>query len=361
MADYNPGIESLRGYYYQIKTFISLLASVSDGQSGGYEYCDDASIHDDTTSSYNIDKKQGKNLFQVKKTNVDESTARKVLYNWLLAENADRYNLILAPNYKCDDCVITNINIDKLFDSLCETDGLSLQTKVYKKYKENNKKDLFSEKVEHIRSHYSLIPNYNCDEKIFENFKTHFHYASDTILYQKRIGKFVEKINTLVLEAIQNKKPYVISFTELNAIIENICMDICEDNYEIDYDMFCDYHPISLSDKKIQNSREYIQLEYCNLSKSMILNRLKDKLYYLDFQAYWLERNKTTKINNIEKTAVSNYEDSIVELGNDDSPVNRYSTTIKKEISNTNNKMQSNGVYISLTQETDKRISWKDE
>lgn len=361
MAEYNPGIEALSGYYYQIKTFVSFLANISDGQNGGYEYCDDIAICDDKESSCNINLNRRKKLFQVKKTNVDENTARKVLYNWLLAEDADEYNLIVAPKYICKDDVITKTDINELYKSLCKTDGMSLQTKVYNKYKENNKKDIFSEKVEHIRSHYLLIPDYNCDEKIFENFKTHFHYTSDDFLYQKRIAKFVEKINTLVLESVHNKEPYVISFTELNAIIENVCMDISEDNYEIDYDLFCDYHPISLSDKKIQNSREYIQLEYCNLSKSMILNRLKDKLYYLDFQAYWLERNKTTKINSIENSAVSNYEDTLVELGNDDSPVNRYSTTIKKEISNTNNKMQSNGVYISLTQETDKRISWKDE
>ena len=362
MSDYNPGIESLFGYYYQIKTFVSLLANISEGQSIGYEYLDDVSIHDDSESNYCLENdKSSNNLYQVKKTTVDESVAKKVLYNWILSDNADCYSLIVSNGYTCDDFIINKKDVDELYDSIEKTQGASLSTKVYNKYKKNNEKNLFLEKVNYIRERYKLLSNYDCDLQIFENYKKLFHYDGDKNLYERRISCFLGKINTLILESIQNKKPYIISFLQINAIVEEVCNYINTDTYEIDYNIFCEKKSISLGDEKVKSSREYVQLKHCNLNESVIINRLKDELYYLDFRSYWLERNKTIKISNIENSAVSNFEDACIEVRNNNLPIERYSATIKKEISNTNNKMQSNGVYIALTNDIDKRISWKDE
>lgn len=362
MSDYNPGIESLFGYYYQIKTFVSLLSNISEGQSIGYEYLDDVSVHDDIESNYCLENnKSSKNLYQVKKTTVNESVAKKVLYNWLLSDNADSYYLIISSGYTCDDSIINKKDIDELYNSIEKTKSGSLSTRVYNKYKKNSKRDLFFKKVNYIRERYKLLSNYDCDLKIFENYKIFFHYNGDKNLYEKRISNFLGKISALILESIQNKKPYIISFLQINAIAEEVCNQINADTYEIDYDLFCENNSVSLSDEKIKSSREYVQLNYCNLSESTITNRLKDELYYLDFKSYWLERNKTSKISNIENSAVSNFEDACIEVKNNNLPIERYSATIKKEISNTNNKMQSNGVYISLTNESDQRVSWKDE
>lgn len=362
MTDYNPGIESLFGFYYQIKTFVSLLANIYEGQSIGYEYLDDVSVLDDIESNYCLESnKSGNNLYQVKKTNVDEVVAKKVLYNWLLSDDAESYCLIVSNGYACDDSIINKKDIDELYNSIEKSQGLSLSTRVYNEYKENNKKDLFLRKVNYIRERYTLLSNYDCDLQIFENYKKLFHYDGDKKLYERRIRNFLDKINTLILESVQNKKPYIISFLQINAIAEEICNCINADTYEIDYNMFCEKNFISLRDEGVKLSREYVQLKLCNLNESVIINRLKDELYYLDFRSYWLERNKTIKIRNIENSAVSNFEDTCIEVKNNDLPIERYSATIKKEISNTNNKMQSNGVYISLTNEADKRISWKDE
>ena len=64
------------------------------------------------------------------------------------------------------------------------------------------------------------------------------------------------------------------------------------------------------------------------------------------------------KINNIEIAAKSNFEDAKIEI-DEDTPKKRYLQTINKQIDGTNS-MQSKGTYISLTNENDKRISWKD-
>ncbi len=362
MSDYNPGIEALFGYYYQIKTFVSLLANISEGQSIGYEYLDDVSVHDDIESNYCFENnKSGKKLYQVKKTNVDKNVAEKVLYNWILSDDADGYYLIVSTGYDCDDSIISKVDIEELYNSIERTQRLSLATRLYNKYKKNNKKDWFLKKVNYIRERYKLLSDYDCDLQIFENYKKLFHYDGDRNLYERRISNFLGEISTLILESIQDKRPYNISFLQINTIAEEICSHINADTYEIDYDMFCEKKSVSLRDERVNSSREYIQLKHCNLNESFIINRLKDELYYLDFKSYWLERNKTTRIHNIETSAISNFEDACIEVRNNDTPLERYSATIRKEISNTNNKRQSNGVYISLTNESVRKVSWKDE
>lgn len=354
MSSYNPGIASLAGYYFQIKVFISLLYNLQIDDEAGYEFLDDVSIIEDEDSSYSFIKSKKRIFYQVKRTNVPKDKIKKTLYNWLLADDADEYHLLIAPSYVYDDEYLKEDKIQSFYDELLPTEGQSLQTKVFNIYKKNNQKDFFIKKMTHIIKHLKINNDYNPDDEIVRNYKFHFHFNA---CYNYRIKAFVEKITYNVLESINKGNPYIITGKICLSLIEEICNSINEDNYEIDYQEFIRNNPVELNNE-LKETREYKQLALCKLPENVIINRLQDCYYYNDFRNFYWEHNKKSKINNIEATALSNFEDAKIEI-DEDTPKKRYTQTIKKQI-NELNKMQSNGTYISLTKDDDKRISWKD-
>ena len=354
MSSYNPGIESLAGYYFQIKVFISLLSKLQIDDEAGYEFLDDVSIIKDENSSYSFYANKKRILYQVKRTDVKNDNIKKTLYNWLLAEDADEYHLIIAPSYAFNDEYLKEDKIQSFYDEIILTKGQSLQTKVYNKYKKNNLKDSFTKKMSHIIENLKIQNDYEPDNEIFNNYKLHFHFNE---CYIYRIKAFIEKITYNLLESINNGNPYIITGKNCLSLIEEICNSINEDNYERDYQDFIRNNPVELN-SEIKKSREYIQLTLCDLPENVIINRLQDCYYYNDFKNFYWEHNKKSKINNIESAALSNFEDAKMEI-DEDTPKKRYLQTIKKQI-NEINKMNSNGAYISLTKDDDKRISWKD-
>ncbi len=191
MSSYNPGIESLAGYYFQIKVFISLLYKLQIYDEAGYEFLDDVSIIKDEDSSYSFNTNQKKILYQVKWTNVQKDNAKKVLYNWLLADVADEYHLILAESYVCNDEYFKEDKIQEFYDEIIPTEGQSLQTKVYNKYKNGTNSDSFTQKITHIISHLIIHQDYKPDDEIFNNYKGLFHFTS---CYIFRIKAFIEKL-----------------------------------------------------------------------------------------------------------------------------------------------------------------------
>src|SRR5690625_68275 len=109
------GIDSLRGFSFQIKVFVWQLLKITDNQIVEFETLEDVNIqeftsdildeHEDKISTKIIDSEKGTNTaIQVKHTKITKRSARQILLNWLYIEinndNVKEYILVTAPKYK---------------------------------------------------------------------------------------------------------------------------------------------------------------------------------------------------------------------------------------------------------------------
>ncbi len=92
----NGGIYSLAGFAYQMKVFILQILQLQRGNVLEYETIDDVALK---MTADNIDKHEdqlcsvltttSRKAIQVKRTNVTNSVAKKVLKNWILADKSN--------------------------------------------------------------------------------------------------------------------------------------------------------------------------------------------------------------------------------------------------------------------------------
>ena len=91
------GINSLRGYAYQIKVFVLCILSINDDMQVGFEVIDDVSIKKLTpeTIDDNEDKFRSSiyscelvKAIQVKRTSISKDDAKQILFNWILLESS---------------------------------------------------------------------------------------------------------------------------------------------------------------------------------------------------------------------------------------------------------------------------------
>lgn len=89
----NGGIYSLAGFAYQIKVFVLNVLELKNGYTLEYETIDDVALkmaadkldeHEDDLCS--IFTATSRRAIQVKKTQVTNSIAKKVVKNWILAD-----------------------------------------------------------------------------------------------------------------------------------------------------------------------------------------------------------------------------------------------------------------------------------
>ena len=89
----NGGIYSLAGFAYQIKVFVLNVLELKNGYTLEYETIDDVALkmaadkldeHEDDLCS--IFTAISRRAIQVKKTQVTNSIAKKVVKNWILAD-----------------------------------------------------------------------------------------------------------------------------------------------------------------------------------------------------------------------------------------------------------------------------------
>lgn len=135
----NGGIYSLAGFAYQIKVFVLNVLELKNGYTLEYETIDDVALkmaadkldeHEDDLCS--IFTTTSRRAIQVKKTQVTNSIAKKVVKNWILADknNADIEQFVL----------VTDRKVDMMCYLLCE------------KYLQKNKFSFFGFKDEYLHS-----------------------------------------------------------------------------------------------------------------------------------------------------------------------------------------------------------------
>lgn len=359
MTDNNAGIIALGGFAFQILVFVAKLAEIEKNNIFNYEVDDDISSkniseRDEWNGTLKTDNEF--NYYQVKKTNITESKAKKTLYNWLLTEKKGNYFLIVGKGYAIDDFFITTRNANAIYDDLDGSkSNKSLEKQVYLKYKVNNLFNEFLDKINDIRNHYYLEAEYDPREKIFRNYEKLMHKtSSDTTIYKRRLKKFCDQIQLDILEESGNNKAYSIDYDTFIRYIDEICTLTTNEEFISNYQAY--KNKIELNNS-IKNRREYLQLNECSLTEAQIITYLENELYYEDFKNYSIEHNNLIRIDNIEEEACQNFEESKDDEKND-TPKKLLKDTTGKLITNTNDKMQSTGTYISLTSEESKRISW---
>lgn len=373
------GINSLGGFSYQIKVFVYYISQLKEGMQVEFENHDDVSFSRVNAEMLDEESENYKNTviendsitsIQVKRTAITNEVARQTLLNWILLEASDfevsRYIMFTDARYNNEDRMF-DISCEDLFALVSETGKGERSTigKVKKYFKGDYQ--LFSKTYESIKSKYKFNVSSDIDQEIAKAYSELFRKVgvSNEIIYFHRLKALLERITSDILEKVNNKESYSISYKGFMKLIEHITSEISDDNPILDYMSFKRMCSIDVNDLSISNLRQYKQLKSCELTIPLIETNLTYGFYYEHFRFTNSELNKVIKIENVENTAFDNYNAEKFDLqkSNNDNPYNRLEGTKNRVNSYADNEQIKYGVAIYLTKDNigDKQISWEDE
>lgn len=371
----NGGIYSLAGFAYQIKVFVLNVLELKNGYTLEYETIDDVALkmaadkldeHEDDLCS--IFTATSRRAIQVKKTQVTNSIAKKVVKNWILADknNADIEQFVLVTDREVDMDVFVDLDVDEIFKEVnAATGNKSIDAKVKKiGYTETELK----QKVRDIVSMSSIQKYENIDEEIENKFNDFFiRYGVSEATYYIRIKEFLQQITVEILDAVGNGQPYLLTYESMSKIKNRIVTNYTDEKWEPSFSQFRRLKKVNLEDLAVIKSREYRQLKTCeSLKEEDIYRHLQWGEYYVNSKRGYYERGMAFLVEDIENTAYDNFCDAKMELRNrvEDTPDNRLIETKSKSNSKAVDEQIRYGVCINLTSEdTDEsiQISWKDD
>ena len=371
----NGGIYSLAGFAYQIKVFVLNVLELKNGYTLEYETIDDVALkmaadkldeHEDDLCS--IFTATSRRAIQVKKTQVTNSIAKKVVKNWILADknNADIEQFVLVTDREVDMDVFVDLDVDEIFKEVnAATGNKSIDAKVKKiGYTETELK----QKVRDIVSMSSIQKYENIDTEIENKFNDFFiRYGVSEATYYIRIKEFLQQITVEILDAVGNGQPYLLTYESISKIKNRMVTNYTDEKWEPRFSQFRRLKKVNLEDLAVIKSREYRQLKTCeSLKEEDIYRHLQWGEYYVDSKRGYYERGMAFLVEDIENTAYDNFCDAKMELRNrvEDTPDNRLIETKSKSNSKAVDEQIRYGVCINLTSEdTDEsiQISWKDD
>lgn len=371
----NGGIYSLAGFAYQIKVFVLNVLELKNGYTLEYETIDDVALkmaadkldeHEDDLCS--IFTATSRRAIQVKKTQVTNSIAKKVVKNWILADknNADIEQFVLVTDREVDMDMFVDLDVDEIFKEVnAATGNKSIDAKVKKiGYSETELK----QKVRDIVSMSSIQKYENIDEEIENKFNDFFiRYGVSEATYYIRIKEFLQQITVEILDAVGNGQPYLLTYESMSKIKNRIVTNYTDEKWEPSFSQFRRLKKVNLEDLAVIKSREYRQLKTCeSLKEEDIYRHLQWGEYYVNSKRGYYERGMAFLVEDIENTAYDNFCDAKMELRNraEDTPDNRLIETKSKSNSKAVDEQIRYGVCINLTSEdTDEsiQISWKDD
>lgn len=371
----NGGIYSLAGFAYQIKVFVLNVLELKNGYTLEYETIDDVALkmaadkldeHEDDLCS--IFTATSRRAIQVKKTQVTNSIAKKVVKNWILADknNADIEQFVLVTDREVDMDVFVDLDVDEIFKEVnAATGNKSIDAKVKKiGYTETELK----QKVRDIVSMSSIQKYENIDTEIENKFNDFFiRYGVSEATYYIRIKEFLQQITVEILDAVGNGQPYLLTYESMSKIKNRIVTNYTDEKWEPSFSQFRRLKKVNLEDLAVIKSREYMQLKTCeSLKEEDIYRHLQWGEYYVNSKRGYYERGMAFLVEDIENTAYDNFCDAKMELRNrvEDTPDNRLIETKSKSNSKAVDEQIRYGVCINLTSEdTDEsiQISWKDD
>ena len=371
----NGGIYSLAGFAYQIKVFVLNVLELKNGYTLEYETIDDVAMkmaadkldeHEDDLCS--IFTATSRRAIQVKKTQVTNSIAKKVVKNWILADknNSDIEQFVLVTDREVDMDVFVDLDVDEIFKEVnAATGNKSIDAKVKKiGYTETELK----QKVRDIVSMSSIQKYENIDTEIENKFNDFFiRYGVSEATYYIRIKEFLQQITVEILDAVGNGQPYLLTYESMSKIKNRIVTNYTDEKWEPSFSQFRRLKKVNLEDLAVIKSREYRQLKTCeSLKEEDIYRHLQWGEYYVNSKRGYYERGMAFLVEDIENTAYDNFCDAKMELRNrvEDTPNNRLIETKSKSNSKAVDEQIRYGVCINLTSEdTDEsiQISWKDD
>lgn len=380
MDGYTPdqsGINSLGGFAYQIKVFAAYALSLEENMQAGFEAIEDVSVaklrpetidlNEDKLKSF-ITSVNGMKVIQVKRTSVTAADAEQILLNWILLEGSGfticDYILFTDSSYNNKD-IVFEISGEDLYKKVLETTKKKATISKVKVIYETDKLK-FLEIYESIKSKYQFISIDSIDNYIDEKSKIIFKKAGvNRVIYYSRIQEFLKHITCKIMESINAKQPYRISFEEVMTCCEDICCRFTEQYIYPAYSEFKKLNKIDFADLKIAKSREYKQLLACKLPQKLIETNLLYGSYYQSMLYKYLELNKASRINDLEETAFENFENVKFRLQSEgrDTPIQRLNETKAQPNSYADSDQIKYGVGIYLTreEEVERQISWEDE
>lgn len=371
------GIYSLGGFAYQIKVFVVYMLSLRNGMQASFETIDDVAIRkllpeniDENEDNFHglIFEPLGYKAIQVKKTTISKSTSKQVLLNWILLEGSDKnvieYILFTDSNYGNED-IIFRTTVDELYEEVIATEKGTRATigKVKKLYKKD--KTGFLKMYDQIKVKYRFEQVGDIDKLVDDRCQMPFRKAAvREATYQGRVQELLQHITYEIMENVNHKKAYHISFDEMMACVEDICNRYTDEFRYPVYTEFKKINPIKLSESQIANSREYKQLVACNLPENLIESQLQYGAYYQNVCFGYLESNKASIVRDIEETTYNNFQMSKIALQVEkkDTPFRRLNETQSKTNSHAYSEQVKFGssIYLTRDEENEQQISWED-
>jgi len=374
----SSGINSLAGFAYQIKAFALYAFDLQENMSLEFETIEDVNLKSikpeqiDKLSSNFICKSITKTInlaIQVKHTTVDDSTAQKMILNWLLLEDSEHEinHYVLFTDKSYQNCkAIFKKDANLLFEEISASKSRrsdAVISKVKNAYK--GRFGDFEAAYQSIQTKYQFKDIEDIDLSIQQAASIHFRKPANPIVFYQRLEGFLQHVTYEILSAINKKKPYKMAFEHFIALVEEISNRFTTQLTAPSYADFKKINPIDLNESRISTSREFVQLKACNLSEPFIKRHLSYGLYYHATAIKYLENNRTKKVEDILETTFENFEDAKLDLQNQskDTPYNRLSATKEKSNSNAENEQIKFGSAIYLTKDDidEKQISWEDE
>ena len=375
----SAGLNSLSGFCFQIKVFILMMTKLLDGQCVEFETLDDVVIRD-LPSNEKVDDSCIKTratadgrivAFQVKQTNVTDSVARKIMYNWMLAlhnkPEIKGFELILDEGYSITSSLFLN-SAAKEYKIIIESEKKdnSLVSRVKNIYRD--KYDVFEKDFNNICSKIEICNISNIDLVIAEKLCLPFHSSMADIVkphFAMRIKELFVRVCARIMGSAGKRIPYICSYGEYMQLCEEICKNVSEEEYNPDYDSFKQVWASDQLKEEVKESREYRQLSYCEIPQTDLVEHLRWEQYYQNIRQHYLTDAKKARIHKTEDLAYRNFADVVCDLREEkkDTPTKRLVQTKKMPISTLSNDEYSRwGVYVFLTREdAEQQISWKDE
>lgn len=381
MGSYIPdqsGINSLGGFAYQIRLFVYYMLSMEENMSIGFEVIDDISIKTLTTATLDRNEDKFRNLLrspsgikaiQSKRTTISQDTARQILLNWILLAETDMnitdYILCTDSSYGNSD-IIFNTSAEDLYQKVISSEKSSQATisKVKNKYKDNKEEFIYN--YNHIKKHYTFSEFKNLDDEIDEKCRILFKKAGvNVVTYYNRIKELLNHITCEIIDSVNQRKPFNISYEEFICYAEDICVRFTDQYMYPAYAEFKKLNQIDFADLEVAKSREYEQLLACELPQNLIETHLQYANYYQNVCYNYLELNKVSRIQDIEQTTYDNFESVkyTLQMEGNDTPAKRLVETKKQSNSYADSEQikYGSGIYLTRADETEHQISWEDE
>lgn len=372
----SAGIDSLRGFSYQIKVFLLYLAKLQENERMEYETIDDVSIQ--KLNEANFDEKCGGYMslnkdtntyiaIQVKRTSIKADVAKGILLNWLLLQNrgdVEKYIIFTESAYQNTDNIF-DINLDDFFEEIQNANRRKDALIMKVKNLFDGDKDKFFNFVTDIKQRHRFENIEKIDDEIYQAYSTVFMKGgvADSI-YTLRINELHNFIVKNLFSCIEKRRPYVCTYNEFMQEAELICNRITNQKIELSYPNFIKRNPICMNE--LVGTREYKQLQYCGLSEPSMKINLGYRQYYQQYRLMNLENGRVDNMDNVEMTSFENFIQTKdrVQAYNIDTPRNRFEETKKCSNSYALTEQIRYGALIYLTGERvdeDIKISWKDE